>query len=154
VEKEFEDIRREYYEGLVSSSVSAIFSPMGIGVAISDIILIHNLKLDKSITVPIIGAMLFTIFFLIASKVTVNYFKDFRYIKEKNFIHITVTIGKISNVGAELFEQKHKIAFVNTETGERISIRLPGNNVKTGEIYEVMYLPHTKHGSYVRKIEG
>jgi len=141
-------IARIYYIELVAISVTTICLIVWLISVIAK--MIGNYKIDKPFSLNIVGAILLAIFLVLFVKGEMIYLKDFQYMIKKEFLYIT---GRVDKVGALGDMGGRRVFFVDIETGERVGIHAPTNEVKIGEIYEVMYLPHTEIGSYVKKIE-
>ena len=139
-----EYLTKQYYLELSIAVVATI--GLMIGLIKTIIKIIHEVGISTGYKVLVI---VITGFFIFATWTTITYLRDFKYVKNKEFYKIT---GMVDNIDARN-EGGPTVNFVDIDTGEQIELQVPGNKVEKGEVYEVIYLPHIRHGCYVKKLK-
>ncbi len=109
---------------------------------------------NKGSIVDFIGIVFAVILFVVFLFWSRRVFADIPHAINKDFIVATGVVVSQNAAGREDVGETRGFEIQDLETGEIINLLVFYTPIWQGEVYEVIYLPHSKAGAIVRKIES
>ena len=108
---------------------------------------------EKIFYFAIIAIACVTLFLLLMMTQIIAAIKDIPHLKNGDCSSIIGIVVSQDAAGREDVPEDRTFKLKNIESGEIVELRVFYTPIKNGDVYEVVYLPHTRCGAVVRKIE-
>ncbi len=109
---------------------------------------------NKESIIDFIGLILVAVILALILLWSRNVWADVPYAINKDFSRTIGIVVSQDAAGRDDVGEARGFRLRDIETGEVLNLQVFYTPIREGEIYEVMYLPNTKVGAIVRKIEG
>jgi hypothetical protein len=93
------------------------------------------------------------LFLLLTMTNFIDCIKDISFFKDGNFISMVGIVVSQDAAGGKETPEDRTVKLQNIESGEIVELKVFYTPIKSGEVYEVAYLPYTRCGAIVRQIE-